>query len=121
MAHVVSVSSGMARQHDTADENAPRVRAGTAAPLRPSVLGATGSIGTNTLDLVARHASRFEVVALTAQCNARRLAELAIAHRAKLAVIGEDAHYAELKSLLAGTGIRTASGASAIEAAAREP
>jgi 1-deoxy-D-xylulose-5-phosphate reductoisomerase len=121
MAHVVSVSSGMTRQHDATDEDASRARSGTAAPLRLTVLGATGSIGTNPLDLVARHASRFEVVALTAQCNARRLAELAITHRAKLAVIGEDEHYAELKSLLAGTGIRTASGAAAIEAAAREP
>src|SRR5690606_34970510 len=61
------------------------------------------------------------VVALTAQCNAARLAELAIAHRAKLAVIGDEAHYAELRDLLAGTGIRAAAGPAAIEDAAGEP
>ena len=60
--------------------------AGAAArPMRLSVLGATGSIGGSTLDLVARNPARYEVVALTAQCNAPKLAQLAIAHKAKLA------------------------------------
>lgn len=90
-------------------------------PLRLSVLGATGSIGQSTLDLVGRHPERFEVVALTAQCNAAKLAELAIRHRARLAVIGDPAHFETLKSHLAGTGIRVAAGASEVEAAAREP
>ena len=121
MAQAVSASSGTAHASSAADEGFPRARAGTAAPLRLSVLGATGSIGTSTLDLVARHPDRFEVVALTAQCNARRLAELAVAHRAKLAAIGEEDRYGELRDLLAGTGIRVAAGAHAIEAAAREP
>jgi len=91
------------------------------APLRVSVLGATGSIGLSTLDLVERHPERFEVVALTAQCNAKRLAELAVRHRAKVAVIGDPAHYAELGDLLSGSGVRAAAGSDAIEAAAREP
>lgn len=121
MAHAASVSGGTTRRQDAVDTGVREARPRTAGPLRLSVLGATGSIGASTLDLVARHPNRFEVVALTAQCNARRLAELAITHRAKLAVIGEEAHYAELKALLAGTGIRVAAGPGAIEAAAREP
>lgn len=121
MAHAVSVSGGTTRLQDAADTGAREARPRAAGPLRLSVLGATGSIGASTLDLVARHPNRFEVVALTAQCNARRLAELAITHRAKLAVIGEEAHYAELKALLGGTGIRVAAGSDAIEMAAREP
>ncbi|WP_295557303.1 1-deoxy-D-xylulose-5-phosphate reductoisomerase [uncultured Hyphomicrobium sp.] len=121
MAHAVSVSSStMRQQDDVADAGAWAQRTST-EPLRLSVLGATGSIGASTLDLVARHPDRFEVVALTAQCNVRRLAELATAHRAKVAVIGEAERYAELKSLLEGTGIRAAAGPEAIEAAAREP
>ena len=67
-----------------------------ADPLRLTVLGATGSIGDSTLDLVATHPERFEVVALTAQCNVLKLAERAIRHRARLAVIGDEARYAEL-------------------------
>jgi 1-deoxy-D-xylulose-5-phosphate reductoisomerase len=121
MAHAASVSKATTRAGDAAPDSGLPARAGATAPLRLSVLGATGSIGASTLDLVARHPDRFEIVALTAQCNGRRLAELAIAHRAKLAVIGDEAHYAELKTLLAGTGIRTAAGAEAIESAAREP
>jgi 1-deoxy-D-xylulose-5-phosphate reductoisomerase len=90
-------------------------------PMRLSVLGATGSIGASTLDLVGRCPDRFEVVALTAQCNTERLAELAVRHSAKLAVIGEEAHYSELKDRLAGTSVRVAAGAAAVEAAALEP
>ena len=88
---------------------------------RLTVLGATGSIGANTLDLVGRSPEAFEIVALTAQSNAAGLAELAIRHRARLAVIGETARYAELKACLAGTGIRAEAGAEAIAAAAAEP
>lgn len=115
----MSVPTKTSRQDDARD--ADPLRSAPARPLRLTVLGATGSIGTSTLDLVSRSPERFEVVALTAQCNAQRLAEFAIMHRAKLAVIGEDSHFGELQSLLAGTGIRVASGSAAIEEAAREP
>ncbi len=121
MVHAVGASSSTARVSGAADDSVRPAQAPQVAPLKLSVLGATGSIGASTLDLVQRHPERFEVVALTAQCNARRLAELAILHRAKLAVIGDEAYYTELKSLLAGTGIRAAAGAGAVEAAAREP
>lgn len=82
-----------------------------------SILGATGSIGKSTLKLIASHPERFQVEALVAQSNVALLAEQAIATKAAIAVIAEEAHYAELKSALAGTGIEAACGAAAIEAA----
>lgn len=121
MAQAASVSSDVVRPIGVRHEDPDHVLDPTGVPLRLSVLGATGSIGTSTLDLVARNPQRFEIVALTAQCNAKRLAELALRHRARLAVIGEANHYEELKGLLAGSGIRVAAGPEAIEAAAEEP
>lgn len=121
MAPAGRASGAAAHRAETADGAGVQAPVKAAAPLRLTVLGATGSVGTSTLDLIGRHPGRFEVVALTANGNAERLAELAIAHRAKLAVIGEDAHYGTLRERLAGTGIRAAAGAAAIEAAAREP
>lgn len=86
-----------------------------------TVLGATGSIGQSTLDLIGLTPEAFEIVALTAQDNAAALAALAVKHRARLAVIGNPDRYGELKSLLAGTGIEAASGADAITTAAALP
>lgn len=90
-------------------------------PQRLSVLGATGSIGESTLDLVLRNPDRFEVVALSACRNVTRLAELAIRHQAKTAVIGDARQYAELRDLLSGTGISAAAGPEALIEAAEEP
>jgi 1-deoxy-D-xylulose-5-phosphate reductoisomerase len=92
-----------------------------AAPQTLTVLGATGSIGESTLDLVGREADRFDVVALTAQSNAEKLASLAIRHRAKVAVIGDEAHYCDLKARLQGTGIEAAAGETALAEAASRP
>nr|WP_245280117.1 1-deoxy-D-xylulose-5-phosphate reductoisomerase [Hyphomicrobium sp. 99] len=89
--------------------------------MRLTVLGATGSIGTSTLDLVSRSPGRFEIVAVTAQSNAQDLAAIARKHKAKLAVIGDESRLSELREALAGTGIRTAGGASALVEAALEP
>jgi 1-deoxy-D-xylulose-5-phosphate reductoisomerase len=86
-----------------------------------TILGATGSIGKSTIDLVARNPDAFEIVALTAQSNVADLAQAAIRTRAKLAVIGNAEHYDELKRLLAGTGIRAAAGQRAVVEAAAEP
>jgi 1-deoxy-D-xylulose-5-phosphate reductoisomerase len=86
-----------------------------------SILGATGSIGKSTLDLVERNPEAFEVVALTAQSNVDALAEAARRTRARLAVIGDVARYAELAAALAGTPTRTAAGPQAVIAAAAEP
>lgn len=88
---------------------------------RLTILGATGSIGQNTLDLVERNPDSFEIVALTAQNNVSDLAAAARKHRAQLAVIGDEDRFAELKSSLAGTGIKVAAGSSAVIAAAAEP
>jgi len=90
------------------------------APKRISVLGATGSVGTSTLDLIGRTPNQFEVVALTAQTNVEALAECALRHRAAFAVIGDASRYQALKERLSGSGIEIAAGAAAlIEAAAR--
>ncbi len=97
------------------------MRESALAPKRLSVLGATGSIGESTLDLVGRTPDAFEIVALTAQNNAARLAELAILHGARLAVIGEASRYRELKERLAGTTIRAGAGEAALLEAAAEP
>jgi 1-deoxy-D-xylulose-5-phosphate reductoisomerase len=88
---------------------------------RISVLGATGSIGENTLDLVGRDPSSYDVVALTGGRNAARLAELAVKHRAELAVIADENCYAELRARLAGTGIEVGAGADALIEAASRP
>jgi 1-deoxy-D-xylulose-5-phosphate reductoisomerase len=88
---------------------------------RVSVLGATGSIGENTLDLIARNPGCADIVALTANTNAMRLAELAIEHRAELAVIGDPAQYTALKEALSGTDIAIAAGEDAVVDAARAP
>ena len=117
----VGVKNGMADRLDTSHGSARASSRAVDAPLRLSILGATGSIGTSTLDLVGRNPDKYEVVALTAQCNVDRLAELAIAHRAQVAVVGDETHYDALKARLSGTGIRAAAGAAAIEAAAEEP
>ena len=88
---------------------------------RISVLGATGSVGQSTLDLIERTPGRFEVVALTAHSNARELAALARRHRVEVAVVANPDSYLELKALLAGTGIEAAAGAEALDAAASRP
>ena len=86
-----------------------------------SILGATGSVGGSTLDLVTRSPERFEVIALTAATNARALADAARATGAKLAVIADEARLPELQQALAGTTCKAASGRDALlEAAAGE-
>lgn len=83
-----------------------------------SILGATGSVGTSTLDLVMREPDRFKVVALTAQTDVAGLARVARAADAELAVIGDAALFADLKAALAGTNIGVAAGPEAIVEAA---
>ncbi len=88
---------------------------------RLTVLGATGSIGQSTLDLVGRTPDAFEIVALTANTNAAELGALARRHRARLAVIADPSRYQELKACLAGSGIEAAAGEEALSAAAALP
>ncbi len=88
---------------------------------RISVLGATGSIGSSTLDVIAQHGERFEVLALTAQDNAEKLAALAKQFRPQLVAIGNAAHEKALKELLVGTGIKVVAGEEGVLEAASIP
>ena len=83
-----------------------------------TILGATGSIGTSTLDLVEREPERFAVLALTANCDVARLAAAAIRTRAKLAVVADERCLADLRAALAGTNIGCAGGRMAVIEAA---
>lgn len=83
-----------------------------------TILGATGSIGTSTLDLVEREPDRFEVLALTANCDVARLAAAAIRTRAKRAVVADESCLSELRAKLAGTDIVCAGGRAAVIEAA---
>nr|WP_047167641.1 1-deoxy-D-xylulose-5-phosphate reductoisomerase [Sphingomonas sp. Y57] len=83
-----------------------------------AILGATGSIGTSTLDLVEREPDRFRVTTLTAQRDVDGLAAAARRTGAELAVIGDPARYEDLKAALAGTRTGAAAGADAIVEAA---
>ena len=88
---------------------------------RVSILGATGSIGKSTLDLIERSPDKFEVLALTASVNVSALAHAARRTGAKLAVIADEARLPDLEAALRGTECRAAAGAdSLIEAAAGE-
>ncbi|MEW9856918.1 1-deoxy-D-xylulose-5-phosphate reductoisomerase [Novosphingobium sp. M1R2S20] len=85
-----------------------------------SILGATGSIGASTLDLVRHERGAWEVVALTANCQAAELGRLAREFGAKIAVVADESCLPELRDALAGSGIEAAAGAQAlVEAAAR--
>lgn len=85
-----------------------------------TVLGATGSIGASTLDLVRHNRSDWRVEALTANCSAKELAALAREFDAKIAVVGDESCLTELREALAGSGIEAAGGTQALcEAAAR--
>ena len=83
-----------------------------------TILGATGSVGTSTLDLVEREPDRFRVVALTANCDVARLAAAAIRTCAEFAVVADEQCLPELQAALAGTGVRAGGGADAIAEAA---
>ena len=85
-----------------------------------SILGATGSVGASTLDLIRRDRANWQVVALTANCQAEDLAKLAREFSAQIAVVGDESCLPALRDALAGSGIEAAGGAQAlIEAAAR--
>jgi len=85
---------------------------------RVSILGSTGSVGTSTLDLIARAADRFEVVALAAGNNWQLLAEQAKKFRPRFVALADPAHGDDLKAALANSGIEVGIGPAAIDAAA---
>lgn len=88
---------------------------------RITVLGATGSIGASTLDLIRRERDKWRVVALTANCQAGELARLAREFGAEMAVVADVSCLPELKEALQGTGIRALGGAEALVEAAALP
>ncbi|MEI2386095.1 1-deoxy-D-xylulose-5-phosphate reductoisomerase [Breoghania sp. JC706] len=90
-------------------------------PLRVVVLGSTGSIGCNTVDLICRHRDSFEVVALVANRNVERLTHQARELGAQRAVVADPSRLEDLRDALAGTGIEAAAGEAAVVEAAGMP
>jgi 1-deoxy-D-xylulose-5-phosphate reductoisomerase len=88
---------------------------------RVTILGATGSVGQSTIDLVARDPERFPVEALTAKTNAAQLAQDARRLGARVAAVADPAAWPALKDALAGSGIEAAAGPEAIVEAASRP
>ena len=85
-----------------------------------TILGATGSIGASTLDLIRREKGHWRIVALTANGNAAELVRLAREFSPEIAVLADESGLPELREGLAGTGIEIAVGARAlVEAASR--
>ncbi|MBD5274525.1 MAG: 1-deoxy-D-xylulose-5-phosphate reductoisomerase, partial [Bacteroides sp.] len=82
------------------------------------VLGSTGSIGTQTLDIISEYPDLFRASVLTARRQWRMLADQALKHRPDMVVIGEEKYLEPLRGALAGSGIEVAAGANAIEDAA---
>ena len=79
-----------------------------------SILGATGSIGQNTLDLIASAKDEFEVVALTGSQNIKLLAQSAIDFNAKIVAISDESKFNELKEILSGRNIKVFGGKNGI-------
>lgn len=88
---------------------------------RVTVLGATGSIGQNTIDLIRRAPQDYDVVALTGAGNIAQLARDAIDLRADVAVTAQEDRLDDLRAALAGSGVEAAAGAQAICDAASRP
>ena len=85
---------------------------------RVSILGSTGSVGSNTIELIERRPGAYRVEALTANRNAELLAAQARRVAAALAVVGDEDGYADLKRALAGSGVEAAAGPAAVAEAA---
>ena len=86
-----------------------------------TVLGATGSVGMSTVDLLKRGNGKYRVEAVTAHKNAAQLAQIARDLNARFAVVADPSAYGELKDALSGTGIQAASGEAALIEAAERP
>ena len=86
-----------------------------------TILGATGSAGASTLDLVRRNRDHWRIEALTAHSNVADLARIAREFGARQAVIADEARFGDLKDALAGTGVEAAAGRAALCEAASRP
>ncbi len=93
-------------------------------PIKPkyiTILGSTGTIGQNTLDLISRNREKFSVIAMTGNHNIDLLAKQAIEFNAKFVATAATDQYQNLKNALSGTGIECAAGEEAILEAATRP
>ena len=79
-----------------------------------AILGSTGSIGRQTLDIIAEYPDRFCATVLVAGSKVEQLIEQAIKFRPQYALIADESKYAQLQEALAPLGIHTAAGAQAI-------
>ena len=86
-----------------------------------SILGATGSVGASTLDLIRRERGNWRVIALTANSNAEELAKLAREFFAEIAVVADETCLPALRDALAGSGIEASGGPAALIEAASRP
>jgi 1-deoxy-D-xylulose-5-phosphate reductoisomerase len=86
-----------------------------------SILGATGSIGASTLDLVRRNRDQWRVVSLTANSNAAELGALAREFSAEVAVVADEGCLPALRESLSGTPTRAEAGSAALAEAASRP
>ena len=86
-----------------------------------TILGATGSVGASTIDLIRRERDKWRVVALTANCQAAELAELARELNAEVAVVADESCLPALRSHLSGSQTLAAGGAGALNEAASRP
>lgn len=83
-------------------------------PKRIAVLGSTGSIGTQTLDVISQYPEQFKATVLIAGSKVDTLIQQALRFKPSLAIIADETKYPKLKDQLSGTGIATASGSQAI-------
>lgn len=90
-------------------------------PHNIAVLGSTGSIGTQTLDIISQFPDRFRAVVLAAGRNVELLIKQAMRHRPALAVIADESKYSLLKEALEPLGIETAAGEMAMADAMERP
>ena len=88
---------------------------------RVSIFGATGSVGQNTIDLIARDPSDYDVVALTGASNIEQLASDAIRLKAQVAVTADETRLGDLRAALAGSDVEAAAGQGALTEAACRP
>ncbi|HAF92785.1 MAG TPA: 1-deoxy-D-xylulose-5-phosphate reductoisomerase, partial [Pseudomonas sp.] len=80
---------------------------GAVTTLKVTVLGATGSIGLSTLDVIARHPERYSVFALTAFSRVAELKALCLRHRPRFAVLADEAQARVLQADLHAAGLAT--------------
>ena len=90
-------------------------------PHNIAILGSTGSIGTQTLDVISRFPERFKATVLAAGSNVGQLIEQAVKFRPSLAIIADESKYARLREALSPLGIETAAGSAALADAMERP